>query len=162
LFTPEQGQDEPAEVWYLFGAWLLAAAMNAALTWWGVAVAAHNHTAMGSEVIAKETLQNAVPIFVAVMVWVIRILIIGTFSIAGERLFSMDETWARSQRRVAPANRPVVATPVQQPRPAAASLARAENNNSPAPFRPAPKPEPSYHPIGLAVKASKEDALVRR
>jgi len=35
LFTPEQGRDEPAEVWYLFGAWLLAAAMNAILTWWG-------------------------------------------------------------------------------------------------------------------------------
>ena len=33
LFTPEQGADEPAEVWYLFGAWLLAAAMNATLTW---------------------------------------------------------------------------------------------------------------------------------
>ena len=34
LFTPEKGRDEPTEVWYLFGAWLLAAAMNAALTWW--------------------------------------------------------------------------------------------------------------------------------
>jgi phage FluMu gp28-like protein len=32
LFTPEQGRDEPAEVWYLFGAWILAAAMNATLT----------------------------------------------------------------------------------------------------------------------------------
>jgi len=39
LFTPEQGRDEPAEVWYLFGAWLLAAAMNATLTWWGVSIA---------------------------------------------------------------------------------------------------------------------------
>ena len=39
LFTPEQGSQEPAEVWYLFGAWLLAAAMNAMLTWWGVSVA---------------------------------------------------------------------------------------------------------------------------
>ena len=28
LFTPEQGADEPAEVWYLFGAWMLAAVMN--------------------------------------------------------------------------------------------------------------------------------------
>src|SRR4030095_11475619 len=25
IFTPERGRDEPAEVWYLFGAWLLAA-----------------------------------------------------------------------------------------------------------------------------------------
>jgi hypothetical protein len=41
MFTPEQGADEPAEVWYLFGAWLLAAAMNAMLTWWGVSVAIH-------------------------------------------------------------------------------------------------------------------------
>ncbi len=39
LFTPEQGADEPAEVWYLFGAWLLAATMNAMLTWWGVSIA---------------------------------------------------------------------------------------------------------------------------
>lgn len=36
IFTPEQGRDEPAEVYYLFGAWLLAAAFNAMLTWWGV------------------------------------------------------------------------------------------------------------------------------
>ncbi|MDP2778299.1 MAG: hypothetical protein Q8O48_11715, partial [Anaerolineales bacterium] len=35
IFTPEQGRDEPAEVWYLFGAWLLAAGFNAILTWWG-------------------------------------------------------------------------------------------------------------------------------
>ena len=32
LFTPEQGADEPHEVWYLFGAWMLAATMNAMLT----------------------------------------------------------------------------------------------------------------------------------
>ncbi len=47
LFTPEKGRDEPAEVWYLFGAWLLAAAMNACLTWWGVSVAVINHTPAG-------------------------------------------------------------------------------------------------------------------
>ena len=29
IFTPEQGTDEPVEVWYLFGAWFLAAAFNA-------------------------------------------------------------------------------------------------------------------------------------
>ncbi|MBT7782069.1 MAG: hypothetical protein HN741_04000, partial [Anaerolineae bacterium] len=33
---------------------------------------------------------KVVPIFVAVMVWLIRVLIIGAFSIAGERLFSQD------------------------------------------------------------------------
>ncbi|NPV57555.1 MAG: hypothetical protein HPY76_12905, partial [Anaerolineae bacterium] len=38
LFTPESGESEPKEVWYLFGAWLLAATMNALLTWWGVSM----------------------------------------------------------------------------------------------------------------------------
>lgn len=92
LFTPEQGRDEPAEVWYLFGAWILAAAMNATLTWWGVSVAIANHTSSGTAVLSNATLQSVVPIFVAVMVWVIRILIIGTFSIAGERMFAQQST----------------------------------------------------------------------
>src|SRR5512134_3843996 len=48
IFTPEQGRDEPAEVYYLFGAWLLAAAFNASLTWWGVSVAIVNHNSLGS------------------------------------------------------------------------------------------------------------------
>jgi mannose-6-phosphate isomerase-like protein (cupin superfamily) len=45
IFTPEKGRDEPAEVWYLFAAWFLAAAFNASLTWWGVSVAMLQHTA---------------------------------------------------------------------------------------------------------------------
>ena len=89
LFTPEQGADEPAEVWYLFGAWVLAAAMNASLTWWGVAVAISQHTPAGSAIIGREMLTQIVPVFVAIMVWVIRILIIGTFSMAGERMFTL-------------------------------------------------------------------------
>lgn len=90
LFTPEQGNDEPAEVWYLFGAWLLAAAMNAMLTWWGVSMAIAQNGHVGTAVVSSATMTKVVPIFVAVMVWLIRVLIIGTFSIAGERLFSQD------------------------------------------------------------------------
>ena len=48
IFTPQQGRDEPAEVWYLFGAWLLAAGFNATLTWWGVSVAIAGHTSAGA------------------------------------------------------------------------------------------------------------------
>ncbi len=91
LFTPEQGRNEPTEVWYLFGAWLLAAAMNAILTWWGVAVAIRNHQELSALVIGQNTLTKVVPVFVALMVWLIRVLIIGTFSMAGERLFSIAE-----------------------------------------------------------------------
>src|SRR5512135_1754914 len=62
LFTPEQGADEPAEVWYLFGAWILAAAMNATLTWWGVSVAIATHVSQGTMVISSATIQKVVPI----------------------------------------------------------------------------------------------------
>ena len=86
LFTPETGSDEPKEVWYLFGAWLMAATMNAILTWWGVSMAVSSRTSLGSDVIDKETLLTVVPVFVAVLVWVIRILIIGTLSLAVDRL----------------------------------------------------------------------------
>src|SRR5512136_2229970 len=60
LFTPEQGDNGPREVWYLFGAWLLAASMNAMLTWWGVALAIVNHQSLGGTVIARDTLLQVV------------------------------------------------------------------------------------------------------
>ncbi len=86
LFTPEQGAEEPKEVWYLFGAWMLAATMNAILTWWGVSMAVANHSPQSSSVIDPKTITTVVPVFVAIMVWVIRILIIGTLSLAVDRL----------------------------------------------------------------------------
>jgi hypothetical protein len=126
IFTPEQGADEPAEVWYLFGAWLLAAAMNASLTWWGVSVAIVNHTSQGSVVVGNDTIRNVVPVFVALMVWVIRILIIGTFSVAGDRLFSQAERQAArrtNQQQPSynnhPTPRPAPVNPVQRPAPVA-------------------------------------------
>jgi hypothetical protein len=145
LFTPEQGADEPAEVWYLFGAWILAATMNAALTWWGVSIAILNHNSLGNEVLARESLIRIVPIFVALMVWLIRILIIGTFSVAGDRLFSQSD-----RRRT---NRPAAPRPVNIPR----TLPQVTT----ATFRPAPKPaqtpqasfnrpEPTYHPMSMS------------
>ncbi|GAB4485029.1 MAG: hypothetical protein Fur0016_09470 [Anaerolineales bacterium] len=124
LFTPEQGADEPAEVWYLFGAWVLAAAMNATLTWWGVSVAIASHASQGAAVIGGDTVQKVVPVFVAVMVWVIRILIIGTFALAGERIFSQADQ--RSGRMVSNPGQPVTLSN-QQARPF-----RPAVNNTPA------------------------------
>jgi len=86
LFTPEQGMDETKEVWYLFGAWILAATMNATLTWWGVSIAVANHTTQSVAVVDPKTVTTVVPVFVAIMVWVIRILIIGTLSLAMDRM----------------------------------------------------------------------------
>ncbi|HSO12095.1 MAG TPA: hypothetical protein VLT51_06955 [Anaerolineales bacterium] len=155
IFTPEQGRDEPAEVWYLFGAWLLAAAMNASLTWWGVSVAIVTHTsASGSAVISATTMTKAVPVFVAAMILFIRVLLIGTFSIAGDRLFTTDERRAYND-----ASRP---RPVQQQtyRPASQPVLRpASSINRPTnTYRPAPKPaqqtsfappEPTYHNLSF-------------
>jgi hypothetical protein len=92
LFTPEEGANEPNEVWYLFGGWLLAATMNAMLTWWGVSQAIINNPALGTAVLSRATVIRVVPIFVAVLVWLIRIMIIGTFSVSGDRLFSQRES----------------------------------------------------------------------
>lgn len=147
LFTPEQGREEPVEVWYLFGAWVLAAAMNAALTWWGVSLALVNHTPASAAILERATLTNVVPVFVAVMVWVIRILIIGTFSLAGERLFTQDEN--RSSYRP-PA---VSSRPGQTLRP----NTLAARPTRPQPFSPlseaVSRAEPTYHPVGMAAKS---------
>jgi hypothetical protein len=142
MFTPEQGADEPAEVWYLFGAWLLAAAMNAMLTWWGVSIAIINHSSMGAgSVVSNATLTKAVPVFVAVMVWLIRVLIIGTFSLAGDRLFSQDHSRPRNgtTRRPTTRRQPQTSRGTASLRPAS-SLPRPANSYS----RPAPKPQTTY------------------
>ena len=140
IFTPEQGADEPTEVWYLFGAWLLAAAMNAMLTWWGVSVAIINHSSLGAgAVISNATLTKAVPVFVAIMVWLIRVLIIGTFSLAGDRLFSQDRSRPRSTARPAPRRQTQTSQATASLRPAS-SLPRPASTYS----RPAPKPQGNY------------------
>ncbi len=154
IFTPEQGRNEPTEVWYLFGAWLLAAAFNAMLTWWGVSVAIASHNSVaGGVVVSNATLTKVVPLFVAIMVWLIRVLIIGTFSVAGERMFSQAETRYSSQPR--PATRPVL-----QP---ASSLAPHSRPVTSSSFRPSHKisrPEPTYHNVSMTAKPAREAEYV--
>ncbi|MFN2235260.1 MAG: hypothetical protein ACK2U1_13620 [Anaerolineales bacterium] len=147
LFTPEQGADEPHEVWYLFGAWMLAATMNAMLTWWGVSIAILNHQSLGNAVVERELLLKVVPIFVAIMVWLSRVLIIGTISVAGDRLFSQSDVQIRRQTNTAKKRS------VSQPKPFGSRLSKLRRNVSTAPhsstqssYRPAPKPEPTYEP----------------
>ncbi len=155
LFTPQQGEQEPAQVWYLFGAWLLAAAMNAALTWWGVSVAVRSHHELSTMIVGQTTLTMVVPVFVALMVWLIRVLIIGTFSMAGERLFSLAEVRPATQANAAR----------YQPAQRSYGISNGARPNRPVstPFQPAPKPEPTYHPVGsLAASARNMDGGVRK
>ena len=102
LFVTGRDVEEPKEVWYLFGAWLLAAAMNAALTWWGVSIAVLNHPVQSSAVMDSATLVKVVPVFVAIMIWVIRVLIIGTISTAGSTLLKGGRRSSATVRRMAP------------------------------------------------------------
>jgi hypothetical protein len=156
LFTPEQGRDEPAEVWYLFGAWILAAAMNATLTWWGVAVAIASHSTLSSEVISSSMLTKVVPIFVAIMVLLIRVLIIGTFSVKGGKLFSQADAHQSTQRSLAlqPSNslsarsRPVGVSPFHP----ATKAARAEAIY--------PRGDPTYHNLSMQSKPVHEAEYV--
>jgi len=90
LFTPERGRKEPTAVWYLMGAWLIAATMNAMMTWWAVSVTLLGHD-FGNEVLTREQLLRWVPFFVATLVWLTRILFIGAFSVAGDYIFDMRE-----------------------------------------------------------------------
>lgn len=138
LFTPEKGSDEPKEVWYLMGAWFLGATMNAAMTWWAVSLTLLSHD-FGNEVLGRETLLSVVPIFVAVLVWLTRILFIGAFTVAGEHIFDFSgESLARESyaQPIAPVqSRPIRAPkrePVRQsPRPVPAA-AQPVNEAPPA------------------------------
>ena len=158
IFTPEQGSDEPAEVWYLFAAWFLAAAFNAILTWWGVSVAIFEHNAAGSVLLGATAMTKVVPIFVAAMVLLIRVLLINTFSIAGDRIFSLaDQRTPRYQNQPAFRNTNIesLRTPSQSfprpaPKPTPTASARPLYN------------EPTYHPVGMSAQEYNENSNVRR
>jgi len=165
IFTPEQGSNEPAEVWYLFGAWFLAAIFNATLTWWGVSIAIVNHTsASGSAVISAATMTKAVPIFVAAMILLIRVLLIQTFSIAGDRLFTTDRQGSyNNQPRQRTNQQQTYRQPATSPnlRPAS-SINRPVASNS---YRSVPKPaqqtsfarpEPTYHNVSFSGQADSD------
>ncbi len=157
LFTPEQGAEEPKEVWYLFGAWLLAATMNAILTWWGVSMAIVNHTVQSSAVIDPNTLTKVVPIFVAIMVWVIRILIIGSLSLAGDRLLGSASRRTASSHSFGGSRRPATAH-TSLPLGNAPSAPRPTYSRSAAP---AGSSEPTYHNLSSGYSSASQEGSAR-
>lgn len=168
LFTPSlnnnQRQPVQNEAWYLFGAWLLAATMNAMLTWWGVSLAILERQDLGNAVASREVLLRAVPIFVAVLVWLIRVLIIGTFSVAGDRLFSQDDQRAYNPVRSAPRTVAIPAPTSTMSNRAPAYRSAASNSNGSRSARMSStssmdtgyleKPEPTYHPVSASPVSS--------
>ena len=158
LFTQEHERDELSEVWYLFGAWMLAALMNAILTWWGVSIAILNHQSLGNAIIARETLIKVVPIFVAVMIWLLRVLIIGTISMAGDRLFNQNQatgsrrstqTYKKSSRAGRKPS-PLTRRPAVKPSPIQARSSQPAPKRSSRSAAQRPAHEPTYHPVAFS------------
>ncbi|MEJ2550027.1 MAG: hypothetical protein P8Z34_05030 [Anaerolineales bacterium] len=132
LFTQEDAERESTSTWYLLGAWLIAGSMNAILSWWAVSLALIGHQGLGNEVIGRDALLTVVPIFVAILVWLIRILIIGNFTVTGGNIFTFALT------RKAPKETQSLCAPQF-----AAPPRRETQNSIPnRPVRPAPKPTP--------------------
>ena len=118
LLTPGR-PGQAIEAWYVLAAWFVAAAMNAVLTWWAVSVALVGHSALGNAVVGRETLLRVVPVFVAVLVWLIRVLMIGSFTLGGNRLFSQGEKGGTLYlRHIGPRRRPAAAPSPAMARPA--------------------------------------------
>ena len=106
LLTPGR-PGQAIEAWYLLAAWFVAAAMNAVLTWWAVSVALVQHAELGNAVLERATLLRVVPVFVAMLVWLIRVLMIGSFTLGGSRLFSQgDAAHALYLRPIGPRRHP--------------------------------------------------------
>jgi hypothetical protein len=111
LFTPhEHGSRLHSS--YLVGAWFLAATMNAALTWWSVSLALVTHQPLGDLLIGQQAMLRGVPLFVALLVWLLRILLIGSFSL---RTPAPVQPRRASPRRVLRAHAPDVQAPDYDP-----------------------------------------------
>lgn len=159
LFLPVEDIKTSNETWYLMGAWLLAASMNAILTWWGVSLGLVNRSLTSSAFIAPATLIDVVPVFIALMVWLTRILLIGSFSIAGNHMFSTNNGSAQERPSSRVPARPTNSRPESVPSIPSANQARTSNRPRPASVpspRPVlkPRPEPEYVPEGSFASSS--------
>ncbi len=150
LFMPEEQASEPQELWFLFAAWLLAATMNAILTWWGVSMSLINHTIESSAIIEAAKIQQVVPIFVAIMVWLTRILLIGSLSfstkVKGFAVSAQNQTEnTRYQPQPQYNNNPIRTNMQHNP----VQMRSTPRSNSPQPrptARVVSRPEPEYVP----------------
>jgi len=154
LFSPSRGSDESKEVWYLMGAWFLGATMNAVMTWWAVSLVMLN-SQFGNELLSRQDMLRYVPMFVAALVWLTRILFIGALSVTGERLLygrqsaSRTRTGSRRKTNSLPKRAPVFSgsqaglMPTLTPQPVELSAASPETITR-GTFRRPSKPISSY------------------
>lgn len=105
--------------WYLMGAWLLGATMNALMTWWAINLTLLDHS-FGNEVLSRAQILEVVPPFVAALVWLTRVLFIGAFAISGEPAVEEEQAaWpeglsGRQQPAIGAGSRPALSHPRRQ------------------------------------------------
>jgi len=147
LFSQQDEGKEKRENWYLLAAWLIAATMNAGLTWWGVSMAIYNHPVQSIMVVDPLTIVTVVPIFVAVLVWVLRILIIGSLVTALNRLMVNEKEEKPVQPQVRPSQ--PFGFKVQPPVPGAAPVSGFVRKPMPPVAAQNQKLPESYTPMDL-------------
>jgi len=150
FFTPEREGETSTEIWYLMGAWMLGATLNALMTWWAVTLTLLNHD-LGNEVLSREQLLRYAPLFVAALVWLTRVLFIGAFSVMGGYIFDFSQV--RPSAHPQPTSHPPLAT---RPLPPATSHLKPMTNPNPFPLNGRPSPTASsanQRPCTLAAAA---------
>jgi hypothetical protein len=153
IVTPQHGKEEPKVVWFLIGAWFLGTLANATMTWWAVSLTLLNHD-FGNEVLSREQLLRYVPIFVAALVWLTRILFIGAFSVAGEEVLGQQRSTGSSNSGSRPAQpKPVTAAPRVNPKPVTAKPQTSSTARAASPPPTTTRPPVTYEPVDDPVMA---------
>lgn len=75
----------PRYIWYLMGAWLLGATLNAIMTWYAVSLLLIDSPIVNG-VMTQAQLLAIVPIFVSFLVWLTRIMFIAALAMMGSAL----------------------------------------------------------------------------
>jgi len=81
IFTRETDmKKESPIIARIFMTWMIAAGINATLTWWSVSEAIQIRQAANISIVHSEGIIKVIPVFVAVAIWGIRVLLIRNFS----------------------------------------------------------------------------------
>jgi len=156
MFTPGQDKTEQQAIWYLMGAWMLGATLNALMTWWAVALTLLNHE-LGNEILDREQLLRIVPLFVAALVWLTRVLFIGAFTVAGGHLF--DFATQRPSPHQQPVRRQRQPIRVQPTSIVTDEIPAFLQNNEP--LREEREPEPAPQPVETTLSLDRRPMPVR-
>ncbi|PKO17220.1 MAG: hypothetical protein CVU39_05555 [Chloroflexi bacterium HGW-Chloroflexi-10] len=129
LFIPDDQALDQKENWFLFGAWLLAATMNATLTWWGVSMSLVNHSIQSAAIIDQQTINQVVPIFVALMVWVTRILLIGSLTFSTQKRVNHQPGYSNQNNQNRSSNQTISRPSSRTIQPVGAQMKPTTNNH---------------------------------